>query len=497
MLKTSLRFLALALFLLFFADLEVTTLDPWIELQRIAVGAITPDLASLWTIRTALLNTLVFALCGITLAITLSIPLTLMFHRAPVRMFCAMVRAVHEIFWAFIFLPIVGLNPVCGVLAIAIPYAGIFAKVFAEIVQESDRRPAHALPHHSGWLSRFSYGVLPVVSPSVRIYAAYRFECALRSSAILGFIGLPTLGFHLETAFREGMYGEAAAILYIFYLLILSLKLWLRPKLVPVWVGIAVGLLAKEISFRWENVTRFCHEILPWPMRRQGFLDGSDEIRFASSETIDWLAVLFRNQALEGLWNTVVLTQIALGVTGIVALFSFPLVCRHFHGRPTRRLGTALLVIARTTPEFIIAYVLIQLWGPSMLPAILAISLHNGAILGHLTGGQANQVRLRQDAPANRIDRFGYEILPRVYGQLFAFLLYRWEVIARESAILGILGVGTLGFYIDSAISDDKLDQAMVLIFVSALMNVGIDAVSQTVRRRLRLSVGEVVTLKE
>ena len=31
------------------------------------------------------------------------------------------------------------------------------------------------------------------------------------------------------------------------------------------------------------------------------------------------------------------------------------------------------------------------------------------------------------------------------------FLFYRWEIILRESAILGILGVYTLGFYVDSA----------------------------------------------
>ncbi len=109
------------------------------------------------------------------------------------------------------------------------------------------------------------------------------------------------------------------------------------------------------------------------------------------------------------------------------------------------------------------AYIFVQLWGPSMLPAILAISLHNGAILAHLTGDRKNQIRLREDAPIRSTDRYGYEILPRAYRQLLAFLFYRWEIIARESAILGILEIYMLGFYIDSAISDNKLDQAIVL----------------------------------
>ena len=58
----------------------------------------------------------------------------------------------------------------------------------------------------------------------------------------------------------------------------------------------------------------------------------------------------------------------------------------------------------------------------------------------------------------------------------------------RESAILGILGVYTLGFFIDSAISDDQLDKAVMLIFVTALLNMAIDTASQLVRRRLKIS---------
>ena len=58
----------------------------------------------------------------------------------------------------------------------------------------------------------------------------------------------------------------------------------------------------------------------------------------------------------------------------------------------------------------------------------------------------------------------------------------------RESAILGILGIYTLGFLIDSAIADQQLDKAVFLILVTALLNMGIDTVSQVIRRRLKIS---------
>ena len=492
MLKASVRLLGVAIVCLLFADIEISTLDPWLEGRRMLLGAVTPDVASLWDFRTAILNTLVFALCGVSIGLVGGIPLALLFHHRAVRITCAAVRAVHEIFWAFIFLPIVGLNPMCGVLAIAVPYAGIFAKVFAEIIEEADARPSLALPAGTDALSRLAYGVFPMVAASTRTYASYRFECALRSSAILGFIGLPTLGFHLETAFREGIYSEAAAILYAFYFLIYSLRWWVRPRLMPVWIAAAFLLLAKDISLRWDNVTRFAYEVLPWPMRREGFLDGTESIHFDAASTWTWMLDLLRDQASDGTWATIVLTQIALVVTAFVAMAAFPVICRHFVSRSTSRLGHLLLIVVRTTPEYVLAYIFVQIWGPSMLPAIVAISLHNGAILGHLTGERANQITLREDAPIRRPDRYGYEVLPRVYGQFLAFLFYRWEIIARESAILGILGVHTLGFFIDSAISDNKLDQTLSLIIISAILNISIDTISQTVRRRLRISVGDI-----
>ena len=499
MLRTSLYFVGVGLICLALADVEVTTLDPWQELRRIAVGFATPDFPVLYTFREALLNTVTFAFCGITLGVAGGSVLALFFHITAVRIFCAFIRAIHEIFWAFLFLPVVGLNPMCGVLAIGIPYAGVFGKVFAEIMQEADQTPLKGLPRQTGRLSLFCFGVLPVIYDDVKNYTSYRLECALRSSAILGFIGLPTLGFHLETAFREGLYTEAPALLYAFYLLIASLRYWVKPKLVLAYVVASFALISTEVHVSWQNITRFLtYEVLPWPMRREGFLDGTGEISFPADRIWQWMVNVLTTEGMPGVWNTVVLTQVVLVGTGLFTLVFFGGITRHFvRTRAGRGLSHYFLIVMRTTPEYILAYAFLQLWGPSMLPAILAITLHNGAILSYLTGQNANLVELEIDAPRKRSNRYFFEILPRVYGQFMAFLFYRWEVMMRESAILGILGIYTLGFFIDSAISDDKIDKAVFLILLTALLNMGIDTISQSIRRRLRVSTGAVFTYQQ
>lgn len=452
-------------------------------------GLLTPDFFSLSGFGRALFNTVSFALVGITIAVLLGALLSLFFEYTPVRFFCAFIRAIHELFWAFIFMPMVGLNSVCGVLAIAIPYSGVFAKVYAEIRQESDQRPAEALPPAGSRLSRFCYGTLPLIYGHLKNYTSYRFECALRSSAILGFIGLPTLGYHLETAFREGMYSEVAALLYSFYLLIISIRFWARAKYIVIFVLIAFLFTRWEASVSLAGISRFFfYDILPWPMRADGFYAGTRELILPLSELWQWFREIFVDQAFPGIWNTMLLTQIALAATALFTLTIFAFASRRFFSAPITGSTHMLLVVLRTTPEYILAYIFLQLWGPSMLPAVAALFLHNGAILAYLTANNVKTLELPFDAARGRLNLYFYEVLPRCYGQFLAFLFYRWEVIMRESAILGILGITTLGFYIDSAISRDHLDTALLLICITAGINMLIDSVSQLIRKRLHLS---------
>jgi len=87
MLKTSLIFIGIALAALCLADLEITTLHPWVELERMLRGMITPDFMALPEIWRALANTIAFALCGIFLGAAAGAGLSFFFEFTPVRCF--------------------------------------------------------------------------------------------------------------------------------------------------------------------------------------------------------------------------------------------------------------------------------------------------------------------------------------------------------------------------------------------------------------------------
>ena len=141
----------------------------------------------------------------------------------------------------------------------------------------------------------------------------------------------------------------------------------------------------------------------------------------------------------------------------------------------------------RSAPEYLLAFVGLLLWGPSMLPAMVALGLHNGAIIAHLVGHYSNELTLRDDAVTG-FNRYCFEVLPRIYRSFLAFTLYRFEILLRESAILGILGIPTLGFFIDSAFSEFRFDRAVLLLLVTALLNMAVDVIARHLRRRLQLT---------
>jgi phosphonate transport system permease protein len=480
LLRTVQAFVAIAILSAITGDIAITTVDPWHEFARMLHGVITPDFTATEDLLRALLLTVAFAVLGVALGAIGGFGLALLFQHRLVRSGCAIVRAVHELFWALIFLQLFGLSPLTGLLAIAIPYAGIFAKVYAEILEEADPRPLQALPAGSGRVSAFLFVRLPDAWHQVATYTLYRLECGLRSSAILGFVGLPTLGFHLESAFSQGNYSEVAALLFLFYVVIATIRWWMRKPLLPFWLVGAIAVLPWSAGLAPGSIARFfTHDIVPYPLRGGEGWAGMG----------DWLSLVLVDQALPGVVATLQLTMVALVATGALTLLFFPLISPLLFGRPARGVGHAFLVVVRSTPEYILAFILLQLWGPSMLPAIVALALHNGAIIGHLVGRFTEGIALRPDAPRG-FDRYAWEIVPRVYRHMLALLFYRWEVILRETAILGMLGIATLGFYIDSAFADLRFDRALLLIAVTAGLNLAVDAASRAIRARLRLQTG-------
>ena len=200
------------------------------------------QLSFLGLVFKATIETLAMASAGIALAMLMAIPLGLIItyslsisrigpasgHRVAkcgryvARMLMLLLRGIPEIVWALLLVRVFGLGPIAGVLAIAITYGGMLAKVYSEILETENTLPARALLMlGSGRINAFLYGLLPSASQELASYTIYRWECAVRASVVMGFVGAGGLGQLMDQSMKMLNGGEVSTILIMFLLLVL------------------------------------------------------------------------------------------------------------------------------------------------------------------------------------------------------------------------------------------------------------------------------------
>ena len=196
-------------------------------------------------LASASLRTFLFALAAMSLAMLVGLPLGILasaswwnpdenFSRAglhplhlALRGVIAGMRSVHEILWAILFLAAFGMNSFSAVVALAIPYGGTLAKVYSEMLDEAPKATLNSLQGAGVAASRaYAFGLIPQAVPDLVAYSFYRLECCIRSTAVLGFFGYETLGYHIALSFGDTHYGEVWTYVYALLLMVLVIEFW-------------------------------------------------------------------------------------------------------------------------------------------------------------------------------------------------------------------------------------------------------------------------------
>jgi phosphonate transport system permease protein len=229
---------------------------------RFVRGTVPPDLspAFLRLMAVPVLETIQISIAGTALAVLIGLPLGILatstltwsgvLHErrrksarlvgflpyAGARGLLSVFRSIPEFVWAFMFVRAVGLGAFPGVLAIGVAYGGILGKVYAEILEGADTRPIETLQSAgAGRLGLVAYGVLPQALPAFISYTLYRWECSIRASAILGFVGAGGLGQQIELSMRMFAFPEVLTLLGLLGCLVASvdaLSAWVRRRVI-------------------------------------------------------------------------------------------------------------------------------------------------------------------------------------------------------------------------------------------------------------------------
>lgn len=407
------------------------------------------------------------------------------------RLLFGLPRGVHEAVWGLFFVMVLGRDPMVGVLAIAIPFGAITAKVYAELIDESAQAPYDALrAAGSGRLSALAYAVFPRTLPDLVSYAFYRLECSIRSAVILGMIGAGGLGFQLSLSFQSLQYNEMWTLIYALMAVSALADLWgatLRrrgtPQLVRRSAVAGVVLVVVSVVQLGPDLGRLASA------RTRSLIGDLAGDAWPPSLPIGGWGGLVRQSI-----DTVQMSLLAIALGSSLAIVAAFVAARGGRTRRRRLVASGarlLLLVTRAIPPPVWALLVLFVLYPGPLPGAVALGIYNFGILGRLTTevvenvdhrpGDALRALGSAGAPA-----FAYAVLPVSFARFAAYSLYRWEVAVRETVVVGVVGAGGLGRLLEQQRAAFDFQGMLATVVALIVVSLLVDGASAWARRSLR-----------
>ncbi|MHC0433460.1 PhnE/PtxC family ABC transporter permease, partial [Streptomyces sp. O3] len=359
------------------------------------------------------------------------------------------VRSVHELVWALLFVSVLGLDPLVAVLALALPFGAQTAQVFGETFDSVPDAPLRALRTAGARpLPALAYALLPATAPLLLSYSFYRFECALRSTVVLGVAGVGGLGFELTVSLQSRNWGEVWTLVATLLALAAVVELWSNRVRSDVAVVTCADWSVGHERPREQSDSRAARspqgpsrkprspQSLPRKARSPQGLPQKARSPQGLSRVTRWSLLLvlptlaaawwwvglspaglvsprtreLTGQLLRDLWppalpdgglrvladatlDTLAMAVLAMAVAVVITLLAGPWASRP---RADRRgpaawgrralcwLSRLLLLTLRSVPPTVWAVVALLALFPGVLPGALALGLYTGGILGRL-----------------------------------------------------------------------------------------------------------------
>ncbi len=519
---------------------DVINTRGWSQVQRFFVAMVQPDLSASMLKLTARESavTVGYALVGTALALVIGVvggvlsteriwqPLAGPMARGRIgwfgsRVFFAIPRSMHEVVFGLILVNVLGLNPLVAILAIGIPFGAVTAKVFSELLDEVPQDAELALrASGAGRLQAMLFATVPRATSDLVSYGFYRFECSLRSAAVLGIVGAGGLGFQLALSFQSLRYNEMWTLLWALILLSGIADRWssavrkrhnaaaIEMHATPTAVGAAptppTEAGPKRDRFLWlsASVCALGVPIAVWRLGVDITTLWAPRARLLGRELV---VDAWPPQVGVGGWGALIsdsLDTVALAVLAIALawLLASPLAFlarRPARGRANRARSVAsgslrfVMLISRSVPPPVWAFVVVFVLFPGLWPGAVALAIYNAGILGRL---QSEVLENADPRPAQVLAATGatapgaitYATVPAVSGRFVALGLYRWEVAIRETVIVGVVGAAGLGRRLDEQTSSFDYDGILATILALLVVTVAVDVVSAAIRRSLR-----------
>ena len=194
--------------------------------------------------------------------------------------------------------------------------------------------------------------------------------------------------------------------------------------------------------------------------------------------------------ALRGATQTL---QIAIVGTGIAAILALPagfLAARNVSPSWLFYIARSILNMFRAVDTLVYALIFVAAVGLGPFPGVLAVVAYTATVLAKLYSEAIESidpgpVEAVAATGATQLQLLRWGILPQLVPQFLSFTLYRFETNIRAAAILGFVGAGGIGFYIQTYLRMLNYPAASTVLLVLIALVMVVDFASSRLRARL------------
>jgi phosphonate transport system permease protein len=228
-----------------------------------------------------------------------------------------------------------------------------------------------------------------------------------------------------------------------------------------------------------------------WPpdwsvLEAEVWVDGS--LHKPNGDVCDESIELFCSKAWTGMVVTIKMAFIATLVGAIIAIPLASIAANNLAPLPINLAARIILAGLRSLPSIIWALLFAIALGFGPLPGILAMTLYTIGYLGKLQyeameGISNAPLELGMAMGLTHSERLFHIVIPESSNHLLSQLMFMFEYNVRHGAVLGLVGAGGIGMYIDNYINPPfDYDRAFALLIVVFVVVVIIDLLSMIIR---------------
>jgi len=220
-------------------------------------------------------------------------------------------------------------------------------------------------------------------------------------------------------------------------------------------------------------------------------------LREAPRDVFNLFRIMFSNMiwsdlggSLQDMWDSIAMAWLGTLFAAVVAVPLGFLAAENLVPRWFSFLLRQVFNILRSIPELILVLALVPVLGLTKNAGVVALAIGSIGTLSKLCsevieGIDRGPIEAADAVGASQLQRLRWAVLPQAIPEITSFVLYRFEINIRVSAVLGVLGVGGIGGRLSQSLRFKEWGRAGMALIVVVVVTIAIDVISGAVRRRI------------